>query len=138
MMKKRSLLKATMIAALYCMMLISLTACAAPESAKETAASVKIINGTEILLDETVAVKKDAPTAQDALVQACQSKKLAYQNKNGLFDGFGGVESTQEDGWLFYFNGELPEKGVADVLLEDNGENLIEMKFVNYSEAFKQ
>lgn len=115
------------------MVLVLFTACGEKQTIK---AEVKIISAEETLLETEVEVSGENPTVKDALLAACQQEKMAYTNKDGLFDNFGGIASTTEDGWLFYFNGELPDKGVSDVLLEKEGENLIEMKYENYNEAF--
>ena len=109
------------------------TACGEKDSIK---AQVRIISAEETLLDTEVEVSGENLMVKDALLKACQDNKMAYTNKDGLFDNFNGIASTLEDGWLFYFNGELPDKGVYDVPLKKDGENLIEMKYVNYAEAF--
>ena len=109
------------------------TACGEKDSIK---AQVRIISAEETLLDTEVEVSGENLMVKDALLKACQDNKMAYTNKDGLFDNSNGIASTLEDGWLFYFNGELPDKGVYDVPLKKDGENLIEMKYVNYAEAF--
>lgn len=127
---------------LTCMILLGLTACGgaggADSSAGEAAytATVKIISTDDTLLDSQVSLSETESTCKDALVKACQAKKLAYVDNNGLFDGFGGIASTQEDGWLFYFNGVLADKGLGDTPLVAGGDNTIEMRYVNYNEAF--
>lgn len=97
--------------------------------------SIVDAEGTEILYDAGTLVK-NSPKASDALQEACRNQKLVYTNSNGLYDGFGGIKSTTENGWLFYFNGDLASQGIEDVLLLENQQNVIEFRYENYSEAF--
>ncbi len=91
--------------------------------------------GTEILYHAGTLVKKN-PKASDALKEACRNQKVVYTNSGGLYDGFDGIKSTQESGWLFYFNGDLASQGIEDVPLLENEQNVIEFRYENYSEAF--
>lgn len=125
--------KVLMLIIALLMTVMLFTACGEKDSIK---AQVRIISAEETLLDTEVEVSGENLMVKDALLKACQDNKMAYTNKDGLFDNFNGIASTLEDGWLFYFNGELPDKGVYDVPLKKDGENLIEMKYVNYAEAF--
>lgn len=97
--------------------------------------SVVDAKGTEILYDAGTLVKK-SPKASDALKEACRKQEMPYTNTNGLYDGFGGIQSTLESGWLFYFNGDLASQGIEDVPLLENEQNVIEFRYENYSEAF--
>ena len=131
-------MKKRIIALFLFVFFISIFSGCAPKSLKEITTNVKIIDAHQnVLLDEICTLNKSRATAKDALVTVCQSQKISYQNNNGLFDGFMGISSTQEAGWLFYFNSELSEKGLQETLLDTEKENLIEIKYMNYAEAFQ-
>lgn len=101
-------------------------------------ATVKITAANQqIILQESCRLPSDA-TAADAIEVACRKEKITYQDKNGLYDNFNGISSGKEEGWLFYFNGELAEQGVRKTNLARDEENLVEMRYVNFSEAFSQ
>ena len=73
-------------------------------------------------------------TAADVIVESCQKQKIPYTLKENMFDNFGGIASTKEEGWLLYVNGALAEVGANAIQLEDGF--LVEFKYVNYDEAF--
>lgn len=101
------------------------------------AVKVKITDAEQtVLLEEETRVQEDEANAGQAVKNACQSKGFAYQEKDGLYDGFGGVESTKTDGWLFYLNGEQPEVGANDAPVKEG--DLVEFRYLNYDEAFAQ
>ena len=89
-----------------------------------------------IILNEECRLPFDS-TAADALEVACRAKKIAYQNKNGLYDDFNGIHSEKEKGWLFFFNEKLAEQGLEQTELKSNGKNVVEMRYVNFEEMFK-
>ena len=98
--------------------------------------TVKIIDeNNTLILDEECRLPSDS-TAADALEVACRAKKLAYQNKNGLYDDFNGIYSEKDKGWLFYYNGSLAEQGLQQTKLSRDN-NSVEMRYVNFEEAFK-
>ena len=88
----------------------------------------------EKMLDSEIYVSKQNATAADAVMQSCAEMKFPFTCENGLFDNFGGVASTMEDGWLLYSDKELVNVGAGEFLLEDNF--YIEFRYVNYAESF--
>ncbi len=101
-------------------------------------ATVKITDEkNEIILNEECRLPSDS-SAADALEVACRAKKIAYQNKNGLYDNFNGISSEKDEGWLFYYNGKLAEQGLEQTKLARDSENVVEMRFVNFNDAFKE
>lgn len=88
----------------------------------------------EVILDAKTYVSTDKATADKAVIKACSGEKLPYTYESGMFDGFDGIKSEMEDGWLLYINGKLAEVGAALISLEEGFE--IEFIYVNYSEAF--
>ena len=96
--------------------------------------SISIIDqeGKE-LLSKSIEVEKGS-SAGDAVKKACQSEKFAFQETNGMYDGFGGVASTETDGWLFYVNDTLADVGANDYTVEEG--DSISFQYKNYDEAF--
>ena len=98
--------------------------------------AVTIQSTDGILLEDTVALSKNQCTADQAIQTACQAVKLAYTFQNGMFDNFGGIASTQTDGWLLYVNDTLAEVGAKDVALQDG--DRVAFRYENYDTAFAQ
>ena len=128
-----------LISLLLCLIFIIATFGCAPENGQTAAIATVIITAADgtSLANESCGLPAGKTTAKDAVETICQALRITYQNKNGLYDGFAGISSTQEDGWLIYFNGSLSDKGLKDIQLNTDEENLIEIKYVNYDEAFK-
>ena len=128
-----------LISLLLCLIFIIATFGCAPENGQTAAIATVIITAADgtSLANESCGLPVGRTTAKEAVETVCQALNITYQNKNGLYDGFAGISSTQEDGWLIYFNGKLSDKGLKDIQLDSEGENLIEIKYVNYEEAFK-
>ncbi len=127
------------ISVLLCLIfVISAFGCVRKNEQTSAIATVIITDayGTE-LANESCGLPVGKTTAKDAVETICQALRITYQNKNGLYDGFAGISSTQVDGWLIYFNGKLSDKGLKDIQLDNKGDNLIEIKYVNYEETFK-
>lgn len=101
---------------------------------KQTTVSVKITSPDATIVDTTVTVTDDSPTASKAIIQACQADKIAYTVTDGLFDGFGGLTSTKEEGWLFYVNGVLSQTGAETTAVQEG--DLVEFRYENYTQAF--
>ena len=119
--------------------LLLFTACSTGGSSSDASAQgvsvkVQIIKDGENLLDTTVTLEGENPTAGDAFKKACQDAKMAYTVSDGMYDGFAGYTSTQTDGWLFYHNGQLADKGANDVTVSDK--DTVSFQYENYNEAF--
>ncbi len=98
-----------------------------------------VLNGRVVILTEDTAVLSEEVSTQcqdveEVLVETCQKNKIPYTLTNNMFDNFGGIASTQTDGWILYINGEVAQAGAKFIPLEDNF--LVEFKYVNYDEIF--
>ncbi len=101
----------------------------------EISVNVKISADYE-LINDTVKIKEENASAADAIVMACQSKKLAYTAHDGLYDGFGAIKSTLTDGWLLYINGSLAQMGAQQTSVKDG--DSVEFRYENYEAAFDE
>lgn len=121
------------------LVIIAFSGCNAKSAKDEPVFSiVKITDENNVvILNEECRLPSDS-TAADAIEVACRAKKIVYQNKNGLYDNFVGIPSEKEKGWLFYFNGKLAEQGLQQTRLASNSENVVEMRYVNFEESFKE
>ena len=97
--------------------------------------TVRLISAEETILDLQVTLTDDL-TAGRAVKDACQSQNMAYTEQDGMYISFQGITSADTDGWLFYLNDELPDRGANDVTVSDG--DVIEFRYVNYDEAFAQ
>ena len=86
-------------------------------------------------MDQQVTLTNDL-TAGRAVKDACQNQKMAYTEQDGMYISFQGITSTDTDGWLFYLNDELPDRGANDVTVSDG--DVVEFRYVNYDEAFAE
>lgn len=114
--------------------ILLLSACGETTPAKTIQGRVEIFTEDSSVLSKELSTQKS--TAEDVLVEACQSEKIPYTLTNNMFDNFGGIASTETDGWILYVNGELAQTGAYEVILEDNF--LVEFKYVNYDAVFAQ
>ena len=114
------------------LVLLLLSACQGQPPAEMITGNVEIFTEDTSVLSEKISIKKG--TAEDAILEACQQKKIPYTLKNNMFDNFGGISSTETEGWILYINGELAQKGAYEIMLEDSF--LIEFKYVNYDSIF--
>lgn len=126
----KSLMKTSLISALI---LCVLTGCSA---GKQTTVSVQVITSDTTLVGTQITLSTGNPTAAQAVIEACKSNNTAYTLKSGMFDGFGGMLSTLDDGWLLYINGELAQTGAETTPVNEN--DIVEFRYVNYNEAFKE
>ena len=112
--------------------MLILTACQNTSDAPLLEGTVSIFTENVVILSEEVSLQ--AENVEEALVKTCQQNKIPYTLTNNMFDNFGGIASTQTDGWILYVNGELAQAGAKFITLEDGF--LIEFKYVNYDEVF--
>ncbi|MBQ7792434.1 MAG: DUF4430 domain-containing protein [Clostridia bacterium] len=112
--------------------MLILTACQNTSDAPLLEGTVSIFTEDAVILSEEVSLQ--AENVEEALVKTCQQNKIPYTLTNNMFDNFGGIASTQTDGWILYVNGELAQAGAKFITLEDGF--LIEFKYVNYDEVF--
>ena len=114
--------------------LVCLSACQNNESTQELSGRVAIIAPETVVLSQEVVTH--ATNVEEVLVETCQKGKIPYTLTENMFDNFGGIASTQTDGWILYINGETAQAGAKFIPLEDNF--LVEFKYVNYDEAFAE
>lgn len=130
---KRMFSKRFVLVLLVLLTALSFAACSNGESGPQISGRVEIIGiDAEVLLDSSVSVSETS-MASDAIIAACQAEKMAYTYKKNMFDGFGGQNSTQTDGWLLYLNGEQAQVGAGELALEDGF--VIGFYYENYDEA---
>lgn len=121
-------------ASILVLLLLMVTACQKTETTPELSGTVAIFTeDTEIVVEEVVT---HATNVEDVLVETCQKNKIPYTLTNNMFDNFGGISSTQTDGWILYVNGEIAQAGAKFIPLENNF--LVEFKYVNYDMVFNQ
>ena len=119
------------------LLLLAMVSLLASCGGKQTKVSVKITSpDTNVLHSDPVVVTDNNPTASKAIIQACKDNKIAYNVKDGMFDGFGGVESSKEDGWLLYINGALAQTGAETTQISEG--DVVEFRYENYDKAFSQ
>ena len=94
--------------------------------------SVSIVYHDQTIVSEEITTVAD--TAEDVLLEVCQKHKIPYRLNNHMFDGFGGYDSTQTDGWILYVNDEIADKGAYEMELENDFS--VAFVYVNYSEVF--
>ena len=98
--------KAASLSLLFLCLIFICAGCNTTESS--VSGTVKIIgpDNTEIISTQ-VSVKGSEPTAEQAVLEACKEKKLAYTLQNHLFDNFDSIASTQTDGWILFANSDI-------------------------------
>lgn len=101
---------------------------------KSVQVHVKITDNGGIIMDYPITVTGIKPTASMAFEKGCIQKNVPYSLEDGMFDGFGGLFSTNTDGWLFYVNGSIADIGCEDYELKEN--DAIEFRYTNYGSEF--
>lgn len=116
------------------LLLICLTGCS--QESESTVHGVVSLLGPDMEYQINVTVTGENPTAEDAILAACQQEKMSYTLTDGLFDRFNGQASTATEGWLFYMDGQLSAVGAKEVVLQDDFH--ITIQYENYQKAFAQ
>lgn len=105
-----------------------------PKEAETVTGTAKVDYQGEVLLEKSISVPKEKTNASEAFLAAFQEEKFPYTLNDGMFDSLGGYDSTMQDGWILYHDGNLTDVGAEDTLLEDGF--LVEFRYVNYTEVF--
>ena len=128
--------KAASLSLLFLCLIFICAGCNTTESS--VSGTVKIIgpDNTEIISTQ-VSVKGSEPTAEQAVIEACKEKKLAYTLQNNMFDNFDSIASTQTDGWILYANSDKPAETGANLIQLEDGFT-VEFRYVNYDQVFAQ
>lgn len=127
--KQQSLLSLLLVSLLACCLILA--GCQSNQA--EISGQVRLTGPDGVVLDQQLKINEGS-NAADAIIAACQAANLAYQATDGFFESFNGIDSTQTDGWLLYYNDELAQVGSKDIQLEEGF--LAEFRYVNYDEAF--
>ncbi len=106
----------------------------ADNGAEKITVTVKITAPDKEIINEDIQIDKEGATAGKAIMQACQSKKLAYTNDSGLYDNFDGVASTETEGWVFLYNGETVMVGADEQEIKSG--DTVEFIYGAYSDYF--
>lgn len=109
-----------------------LSSCAPHTNTPEISGTVKIFTQDTPVLDVSLTTAKT--NAEDILIEACQKNKIPYTLNNNMFDNFGGISSTQTDGWILFIDGEVANAGAKFIDINDGFQ--IEFRYVNYDEVF--
>ena len=121
---------------LFMLLLAMVSVLAACGGGKQTNVTVKITSPDSTIVDTKVTVTDNEPTASKAIIAACKANNIAYTVKEGLFDGFGGMESSKDEGWLFYYNGTLAQTGAETTSVQEG--DVVEFRYENYKKAFSE
>lgn len=111
---------------------LCLSGCQQKPAAPEVTGSVAVVYNEQIIVSDEVTTTCD--DAEEVLLEVLQKHKIPYRLNNHMFDGFGGYDSTDTDGWILYINGGLADKGAYEIPLEDGF--YVEFRYVNYNETF--
>lgn len=114
------------------LILCLLTGCQGNHNQQSISGLVSVTYGDQIIISEEIITT--GVTAEDVLLEVCQKNKIPYRLNNHMFDGFGGYDSIDTDGWILYVNDEMADKGAYEMKLEDGF--TVVFSYVNYSEAF--
>lgn len=77
-------------------------------------------------------------TAFDLLKRICEEQGIEYSHLDGYVNSVSGYANTAESGWLYFFNNEMPDVGASDFKITKGYDNIVDFKFMKYSEAFPE
>ena len=77
-------------------------------------------------------------TAFDLLKKICDDEGIELSHLDGYVNGIDGYSNTADKGWVYYFNGEMPDVGPADYTIAKGHDNVVEFKYLKYSEVFPE
>ena len=114
------------------LILCLLPGCKKKETGPTITGLVEVTYNDQIIVSEVVIT--NCKNAEDVILEVCQKHKISYRLNNHMFDGFGGYDSTNTDGWILFVNDELADKGAYEMMLEDDFKVVFD--YVNYDEVF--
>jgi hypothetical protein len=118
-------MKKTLLFVITLMLLIALAACAPQADVPEV---------PDFSVEATATAADVGRSAADLLTQTMDDNGITYTVESGYFDNIGGFASTDSgDGWLFYYNGELPSVGAESITLNEG--DTVAFRWGNYYEA---
>lgn len=77
-------------------------------------------------------------TAFELLKMLCDNEEIELSHLDGYVNGIDGYSNTADKGWVYYFNGEMPDVGPDNYTIAKGHDNLVEFKYLKYSEAFPE
>lgn len=100
-------------------------------------------NTVNIIIDGqvkyTAKYENDAQTtALNLLKKICDEFSIDYSHLDGYINAVDGYSNTAQKGWLYFFNGEMPDVGASDYTITKGFDNTIDFKYMKYSEAFPE
>lgn len=75
-------------------------------------------------------------TVFELLCKICADQNIEYGHLDGYVNSVDGLDNAADRGWLYYFNGEMPDVGAADYTIVKGFDNTVEFKYMKYTEAF--
>ncbi len=116
----------------FVLILCCITGCQNNSAKPAISGTVSIVYDNRNIVSEEIITT--GVTAEDVLLEVCQKNKIPYRLNNHMFDGFGGYDSTETDGWILYVNDQLADKGAYEMTIEDGFK--VSFVYVNYNEVF--
>lgn len=99
--------------------------------------TINIIEDGE--LKYTAKYENDAEiTAFELLEKICADQNIEYGHLDGYVNSVDGLDNAADRGWLYYFNGEMPDVGASDYTIIKGFDNTVDFKYMKYSEAFSE
>ena len=77
-------------------------------------------------------------TVFELLKKLCDDEEIELSHLDGYVNGIAGYSNTGDEGWVYYFNGEMPDVGPESCTIAKGHDNLVEFKYLKYSEAFPE
>ncbi len=77
-------------------------------------------------------------TALDLLEKICNEFSIDFSHLDGYINSVDGYNNTAQKGWMYFFNGEMPDVGASDYIITKGYDNTVDFKYMNYSEAFPE
>lgn len=77
-------------------------------------------------------------TAFELLKKLCDDEGIELSHLDGYVNGIDGYNNTADEGWVYYFNGEMPNVAASDYTILKGHDNVVEFKYLKYSEVFPE
>ena len=77
-------------------------------------------------------------TVFELLKKICEDQNINYQHLEGYVNSIADYNNTATEGWIYYFNGEMPDVGASDCVISKGFDNTLDFKYMKYSEAFPE
>ena len=92
------------------------------EENEESQSEAEHYNRISIFIDHEIMNTAEYPntgemTAFELLKKICDDEGIELSHLDGYVNGIDGYSNTAEKGWVYYFNGEMPNVGPADYII---------------------